>query len=286
MPNLMPEITAVLFIAVVVLWASFAFFVGPTLWKTDRHAFAFDLTVAGIAYGWFAARLLPLDRTWTSRMSQSAFETWGPTAIDVVAVLAAAGIAVWGSIRGAREGAKQGAEATRAVTQALAQESEKRQRASVRLLLRLEIDHNLASLRDLRSELYTAAIRTPRGEAGDPENPTVTWDYYARALVIVAMPAWTRQAWESMTALLSPALDPKEIEQANIFYGHLETISVIRDQLTVMASEKPHMEDWGIGRGARSVRPTTFFEHSPGLARDFDNIVVALLATGNPISEA
>ena len=50
-------------------------------------------------------------------MSQSMLETWGPTAVDVVTVLAAAGIAVWGSIRGAREGAKQGADVTRAATQ-------------------------------------------------------------------------------------------------------------------------------------------------------------------------
>jgi hypothetical protein len=60
MPNLMPEITAVLLLAVVVLWATFAFFLGPSLWKTHRGAFAFDLTVAGIIYGWFLFHLPPL----------------------------------------------------------------------------------------------------------------------------------------------------------------------------------------------------------------------------------
>lgn len=37
MSHLMPVITAVLFLAAVVLWASFAFFLGPRLWTTDRR---------------------------------------------------------------------------------------------------------------------------------------------------------------------------------------------------------------------------------------------------------
>ena len=68
------------------------------------------------------------------------------------------------------------------------------------------------------------------------------------------MPAWTREAWESMTSLLSPALDPQEIERANHFYGQLQTILGIREQLTVMLNEKPHMEDH-LARGrAPSIR--------------------------------
>jgi hypothetical protein len=58
MPDLMPEITAVLLFAAVALWASFAFILGPALWKTKRRASFFDLVVAGVAYGWLLTHFL------------------------------------------------------------------------------------------------------------------------------------------------------------------------------------------------------------------------------------
>ncbi len=57
MSDLMPEITAFLLAATVVLWASFAFLLGPTLWKSDRRAFYLCLGV-GIVYGWLLTRFL------------------------------------------------------------------------------------------------------------------------------------------------------------------------------------------------------------------------------------
>ena len=58
MPNLMPEITAILLAAVVALWAYFTFFLGPSLWMTKRRAFYFDLILAGIVYGWLLTRFV------------------------------------------------------------------------------------------------------------------------------------------------------------------------------------------------------------------------------------
>jgi hypothetical protein len=57
MPDLTPEITAVLLAAAVALWAYFAFVLGPTLWKSDRRAFYLCLGV-GIVYGWLLTRFL------------------------------------------------------------------------------------------------------------------------------------------------------------------------------------------------------------------------------------
>ena len=56
--------------------------------------------------------------------------------------------------------------------------------------------------------------------------------------------------------------------------------------LTVMANEKPHMEDFGPSVGPRSVQPTTFFYYAPGLASNGDKIITDLLERGNPIAEA
>ena len=88
-----------------------------------------------------------------------------------------------------------------------------------------------------------------------------------------------------MTALLSPALDGKEIERVNHFYGQLETISGIRDQLAVMLDEKPHTEHHFLSE-PRTVQPTTFYRHGPGLAAEVDRIIRDLLDRGNPIAEA
>ena len=209
---------------------------------------------------------------------------------DTVAQIIIGVIAVAGSIGGAILGAREGARASLEATQAHSQETEKRQRASVRLLLRVEIDQNLANLGDLRAKLIAAG--TPQSDdagddAGDEEEkPKFSWGSYARAFVRGVMPAWTRQVWESMTALLSPALDAKEIERVNHFYGQLETINGIRDQLTVMLDEKPHTEHHIIRSDPRTVRPTTFYNHGPGLAAEDDRIIADLLDRGNPIAEA
>jgi hypothetical protein len=180
-------------------------------------------------------------------------------------------VAIVGSRRAAIDGAQEGARATLAATKAFAEEQEQRQRASVRLRLRVEIDHNLANLRAIRDKLNATA--TP--------NSTL----YAQAFVHGVMPAWTRQAWESMTALPAPALEPTEIEHVNHFYGQLETLSGIREQLTPMVNEKPHMEDF-FGRGATSVQPVTLDLNGPRLTTKADKIMSDLIERGNPIAEA
>jgi hypothetical protein len=173
---------------------------------------------------------------------------------QIIATVVIGVIAVAGSIGDAILGAREGARASLAATKAFAEENEQRQRASVRLRLRLEIDHNLANLRELRTKLIATSTPKSRDEDASTEEPKILWDTYARAFVHAAMPAWTREAWESMTSLLSPALDPQEIERSNHFYGQLQTISGIREQLTVMLNEKPHMEDH-LARGrAPSIR--------------------------------
>jgi hypothetical protein len=202
---------------------------------------------------------------------------------DTVANIVIGLIAVGGSILGAILGAREGARASLAATKAFAEENEQRQRDAVRLRLRVEIDHNLASLRTLRDKLIAKA--TPKSHDGSVENPKLSWTSYGQAFVLGVMPAWTRQAWESMMALPAAALEPKEIEQVNHFYGQLETISGIRDQLTPMVNEKPHMED-PFGTGARSVEPMSLYIYGPGLAAQADRIMADLIERGNPIAEA
>jgi hypothetical protein len=82
-----------------------------------------------------------------------------------------------------------------------------------------------------------------------------------------------------------PALDAKEIERVNHFYGRLETIDGIRDQLAVMLNEKPHTQH-RVFAEPYTVQPTTFYRYGPGLAAEADRIMADLLDRGNPIAEA
>ena len=56
--ELLLELSALLVVAAVALWAYFAFILGPTLWQTNRRAFVVALAVAGIPYGWLLTRVL------------------------------------------------------------------------------------------------------------------------------------------------------------------------------------------------------------------------------------
>jgi hypothetical protein len=56
--ELLLELSALLIVAAVALWAYFAFVLGPTLWQTNRRAFVIGLMVAGIPYGWLLTRVL------------------------------------------------------------------------------------------------------------------------------------------------------------------------------------------------------------------------------------
>ena len=56
--ELLLELSALLVVAAVALWAYFAFVLGPTLWQTNRRAFVIALMVSGIPYGWLLTRVL------------------------------------------------------------------------------------------------------------------------------------------------------------------------------------------------------------------------------------
>ena len=56
--ELLLELSALLVVAAVALWAYFAFVLGPTLWQTNRQAFVIALMVAGIPHGWLLTRVL------------------------------------------------------------------------------------------------------------------------------------------------------------------------------------------------------------------------------------
>ena len=101
------------------------------------------------------------------------------------------------------------------------------------------------------------------------------------------MPVWSRQAWDGLTALLPLAISYEEIERTNRFYGHLESISVVRNQLGALAAWQPGQEPWyGPGEDLQGILlPLGFYVNAPKLWSHVGQIVNELIARGNPISE-
>jgi hypothetical protein len=216
------------------------------------------------------------------------------TVEQIIATVAIGIIAVVGSIRGAIRGAEVGAEATRAATQqaidaqlTASQAIEVQQRNAVRLLLRLEIDHNLANLSTLWADVTRDEVYD---DSDDPEQQRKAMGQNrASALLRVPMPVWTRSAWDGLIPLLPLALARSEIAEASTVYGQLDTISAIRSQLAEMAAEQPWQEvvqSDVYGPRTRTIHPQTFSDNAPDLWGRIEEVVDQLLTHGNPIAEA
>lgn len=283
MPIPMSVGATLMLVALMGLWTYFAVWLGPTLWRTNRKAFYGCLFVGGIPYVW-----LLVDMVFSGRL-----ETHGVTA-QVASTAVAGVVAVVGSIIGAIWGAQVGAKATRDAThqaieadRAAARETEERQRDAVRLLLSLEIDHNLANLQ----ALWTEITRNDPGKySDDPEKQRrAASRYYANALLRAPFPSWSRAVWEGLTPYLPVACSRAEIARANHVYGGLDTISAIRAQLAEMAAERPYQDVFDSPIQHRpqyhTVYPQTFATTAPDLWERVEKIVRGLLANGNPIEE-
>ncbi len=103
----------------------------------------------------------------------------------------------------------------------------KRQRASVRALLRIEVEENLAALRPYWSTLS--------GDAqGDTTGVNVSGTV-ARRMVQRPLPPWSRLMWEAQAAALAAALSPQEIRAMQRHYANLASLSAYREKLVDIA---------------------------------------------------
>ncbi len=103
----------------------------------------------------------------------------------------------------------------------------KRQRASVRALLRIEVEENLAALRPYWSTL-----------SGDVQGDTTGVNVsgtVARRMVQRPLPPWSRLMWEAQAAALAAALSPQEIRAMQRHYANLASLSAYREKLVDIA---------------------------------------------------
>ena len=159
-------------------------------------------------------------------------------------------------------------------------QTERRQAQSLRTLLSLEIDHNIALLKDWWGEVLN--VGTP------DKDPDLHRRDLARRLVEFPLPSWAHKMWESQSSLLAIALNHAEIKQVHDIHNGLDAIAAIRSAL--VAAETEQRQDWrsasqGKGFVPLSVHVSRKFERmGPQLCTQCESIVNELLAKANPLA--
>ncbi|MBC8264298.1 MAG: hypothetical protein H8E47_09275 [Anaerolineales bacterium] len=161
--------------------------------------------------------------------------------------------------------------------------TEKRQTRAIHTMLRLEIDQNLALLRDFWSKVN----QVDESE----QDPNLACLHLARRMVGLPVPHWCHTMWKSQTPLLVVALSEEEIKQVHDLHNRLDAIAAIHSKLSALRSEQREesratgtkmdiMQTWAaIGRSKE------FSRNALGLWMECERIVRKVLDKGNPLQD-
>jgi len=171
------------------------------------------------------------------------------------------------------------------VTEFVTEKKEKRARnekiASTHLLLRLEAQHNIDTLRQTweRVTQGTADAVSDEGESARR----------GARFAVEHLPAWQTLMWTSHAAFLDSALKQHEISALFELYASLEVITQIHRKMTYLREEHDvYNRDRGPIRDPDEVNSSEF-RFSRALEvyyRDCEAIVVKTLDTGNPLGRS
>jgi hypothetical protein len=190
---------------------------------------------------------------------------------------------VIGTIIGTIIGAILGFRLSERATRQREERTEKRQAGAIRTLLRLEIDQNLALLRDFWSEVN----QVDESE----EDPDLARLRLARRMVGLPVPHWCHTMWKSQTPLLVVALSEEEIKQVHNLHIGLDAIAAIHSKLSALESEQ--REELRAARNETGMVPMSkamglsqsFNRNAPGLWMECERIVREVLDKGNPLRD-
>ncbi len=150
----------------------------------------------------------------------------------------------------------------------------KKQRQSVKTLLILEVDHNLAML-----QKYWTDISDIGNIQSDSEQARIT---KGTKLIKLPMPRWSHKMWESQFPLLSQSLTNEEIMSIHDFHSKLDLLDEIKFNLLRIESktnEDARLEN----RTLASLSIWSFKYGAIELEKKFENIVIDLFSKGNPV---
>lgn len=163
------------------------------------------------------------------------------------------------------------------------EETEEEQARAIRTLLSVEIEQNIAWLRD-----FVSRVKQPDG--ADSGKETTPLDV-ARRLTQMPMPGWSHKMWESQLQWVKLALDDKQISQVHLFHKQLDRIGEIRTSLTRLETEERDDLWWeptgasGVGLGVRAhAAPSRLEQSVTALVLEYERVATDLIRRGNPLA--
>jgi hypothetical protein len=113
----------------------------------------------------------------------------------------------------------------------------------------------------------------------------------ARQAIELNLPAWSRTIWETQMALLTKALSPEQLQQAQAIYSQLKEVSAIHSKLQSLMDEQQanlRADRWPDGgpilMGVAGP-PRKFDKNAPVLWESLEQIAHTLTAQGNPLEQ-
>jgi hypothetical protein len=160
---------------------------------------------------------------------------------------------------------------------------EKKQSRFTRITMRMEIQQNLQTLRDLWKKI---------DQVDDiDQGSDKVMRAQARLFVETPLPDWRREAFHSQLPFFGVALDEGEVMRVLQFYYRLDRLEAIRDELTQKLQEQMRIYREETKPGPADFRsapleydPPQFFDKAAKrLWNECESIVAQLYAKGNPL---
>jgi hypothetical protein len=166
--------------------------------------------------------------------------------------------------------------------------SSRNEKRRIRLLVGLEINQNLALLRD-----YWHNVELPPDEETDrlrgvTRVPEVEGDRLARRAVEIPLPVLSDKAFNSQLAMLPKALSEKTIKDTWHVYEQLDQVEALHAWLVEITTGNSSDEEEEFPSASRAIRvggieSMTFTTKKSGAIYDLRTTIQKLLKTGNPL---
>lgn len=155
---------------------------------------------------------------------------------------------------------------------------QRREGNRIRVLLEVEIDHNLREL-----DLFWNQL-----EQADPKKQEsyVYGSARAKKLLELRLPNWGNQVWENQMHLLVDVLNQQQIDQVLSFYRKLDAITTIKQQLSSMDAERSFAySSHGNTLDVGDLRLFSLMNEGPAKLTEIEEILKDLQENGNPIKK-
>jgi hypothetical protein len=148
---------------------------------------------------------------------------------------------------------------------------------SVRVILRLEIDTNIEALR----QFWAKSTTSSDGTVMEPNNVY----RYAQGLIDTPFPRFKQDAFRSQLHLLAKSLAEQQILDVFRVYDDLDKVEELKNKLEEKKGDIRNVQEIGATSSEGSIVGVEFGNLAQVLWPQIENIVIPLLASGNPLKK-